>query len=110
MDEIIKDKNKKEEKILDEGLDVKNKNWKMKILLILFVLLIGMDLITFFVFYDINDINDSNNSNYLQCEDGTKNEECSINKPFFCYGGRLLKKSSYCGCPNGLEVDFQDCK
>ncbi len=34
------------------------------------------------------------------CSDGTKYGECSTTKPRYCYGGSLLNKCSFCGCPS----------
>lgn len=37
------------------------------------------------------------------CEDGTFTGYCSVDQPFFCDNGKLIKNCSNCGCPNDLE-------
>lgn len=34
------------------------------------------------------------------CADGTKYGECSTFRPKYCYGGSLLYRCNYCGCPS----------
>lgn len=51
-----------------------------------------------------------NNSNDvdcpIRCEDGTDDQHCSVNKPYFCYlpteQPTLIKWCVHCGCPEGL--------
>ena len=41
----------------------------------------------------------------LKCSDGTKNGQCSINKPLYCDSPILVNRPSMCGCPTG----YGDC-
>ena len=41
----------------------------------------------------------------LACPDETKYGECSSSKPKYCYGGSLISKCSFCGCPIGNSCD-----
>lgn len=49
-------------------------------------------------------------ANLPKCSDGTLYNECSTNKPYYCYEGDLVRKAATCGCPEGYPVNFQDCK
>lgn len=53
-------------------------------LLLIFILL--------FIFLNIKNFKN-------ECFDGTLNNECSETKPYFCENGKLIEKSSICGCP-----------
>jgi len=43
------------------------------------------------------------------CGDGTFNNECSDNLPYFCSEGILIEKASVCGCPNLTETKWNFC-
>jgi len=44
------------------------------------------------------------------CEDGTPNKHCSLNKPFYCSGEILIENASQCGCDNGYRVMGNICE
>lgn len=93
----------------------KNKKSKIKVLVFLILIIIIVDLSTFFYYLypipNFNDFSDNSGDNKeLICKDGTPNEKCSQEKPYYCYNGELVKKAFTCGCPKGYKVDFQDCK
>lgn len=46
----------------------------------------------------------------LKCADETPYNQCSKNKPYYCYNGNLLRNANMCGCPEGYEINFQSCK
>ena len=95
---------------------------EVKVLVILVIILLIIDVLSLYLYYkpDLSGFTDffkfksakaieeSNNSK--QCKDGTFYDNCSKNKPYYCYNGELLKKAANCGCPKGYNVDFQDCK
>ena len=43
------------------------------------------------------------------CGDGTFNNECSDNLPYFCSEGILSEKASVCGCPNLTDINEDFC-
>jgi hypothetical protein len=43
------------------------------------------------------------------CIDKTKNNECSNIKPYFCGSGKLVEKSSVCGCPIYSTIENESC-
>lgn len=43
------------------------------------------------------------------CTDGTLRNACSIEKPLFCYRGKLIENSSKCGCENDLRPYRDRC-
>lgn len=43
------------------------------------------------------------------CGDGTLNETCSENKPYYCSNNVLLEKASFCGCSSDLIVKGDSC-
>jgi hypothetical protein len=45
----------------------------------------------------------------LNCSDGTNNNKCSNNKPFFCRNGSLEEKPTICGCPEGKRLYSNNC-
>jgi hypothetical protein len=120
-DERIKRENK--EKIKDEiyddwqGIDLeKRPSDKIKItinsdLLTKFLLiLIGLGLIIgliFFVFFR-NDVPIF--QVFLNCTDGTNYGKCSNNKPLYCQEGKLINKSSLCGCPVDYKPEGEKCQ
>ncbi|MEK6827631.1 MAG: hypothetical protein AABX99_04065 [Nanoarchaeota archaeon] len=44
-----------------------------------------------------------------KCNDGTKNNECTKIKPYFCSNGHLIKNVSFCGCSNFSSVQGNEC-
>ncbi|MDK2796308.1 MAG: hypothetical protein PWQ22_531 [Archaeoglobaceae archaeon] len=45
-----------------------------------------------------------------KCEDGTVYGSCSINKPYYCLNGTLVKKASICGCSKDEVAKGDDCR
>lgn len=43
------------------------------------------------------------------CSDGTKNQECSIIKPYYCLNGNFIKNSSFCGCSLISKENEEGC-
>ncbi len=122
---------KAEEKINQEKQDsdktdnVFDKKKYVRILVILVIIILVMDIIALVAYYkpDFSGIFKSSSGNNAdsdsspnnvaargECKDGTREGECSRNKPYFCYQGELVKKAAGCGCPSGYKLDFQDCK
>lgn len=59
--------------------------------------------ITLFVFLGIYlgnllNLNESKIFKLESCGDGTFYNTCSLNKPYYCFGGVLIEKASICGC------------
>jgi hypothetical protein len=44
-----------------------------------------------------------------KCSDGTLEKNCSVNKPFYCAGGELLKNAEKCGCPVNSSLSNGNC-
>jgi hypothetical protein len=89
----------------------------LRTIILLIIILIVVDFFSIIVYLSMNNkinFNNSKSDNKVavsgECKDGTKYNECSINKPFFCYEGNLLRKAASCGCPPGYKPDFQECK
>lgn len=78
------------------GKNILAKKYFIIMVFILIVLIFG------FVFFNqgkfIWNISESSNI----CGDGTLNQECSENKPYFCDNGVLTEKASVCDCPKNL--------
>ncbi|MDD5193273.1 MAG: hypothetical protein PHF67_01680 [Candidatus Nanoarchaeia archaeon] len=92
---------------------------EVRVLVILVIILLIIDCLSLYLYYkpDLSDIfkfrsggtiGSPNSSN--KCQDGTAYDNCSKDKPLYCYNGELIKKAATCGCPSGYKVDFQDCK
>lgn len=85
-----------------------------QILVILIVIIVLLDIVFAIAIYHPN-LNFNNSSgdnpslNSEKCSDGTPADQCSKDRPFYCYEGNLIKKAATCGCPNGYAVRFQDC-
>lgn len=89
------------------------------ILVCLIIIILVIDIIALVAYYkpDLSGFIKFNNSgssvdrqnSSSKCSDGTADGSCSKNKPFYCYKGTLIKKSSLCGCPSGYKQDFQSC-
>jgi len=45
----------------------------------------------------------------LKCNDGTPYNQCSSNKPFYCFNGTLIKNISSCGCPIDEVAQNDSC-
>lgn len=95
----------------------------VRVLVILIVILLVVDVISLIAYYkpdiagffksDGKDDSGSNSNGSAvggRCNDGTKEGECSTNKPYFCYEGQLLLNAPACGCPSGYVIDFRSCK
>jgi len=63
-----------------------------------FILII---LIAFFIFFIYKPVH--------FCNDGTKYNECSSIKPYFCANGKIIENVSFCGCYNISEVHENKC-
>ena len=70
----------------------------------------GLFLIITFLFVIILTL--SGSSNFLSslaiwdtCKDGTLNNKCSQEKPFFCSQGSLIKECNTCGCAAGFNCN-----
>ena len=53
-----------------------------------------------------------NSQNYLEgdvCGDGSVYNSCSQVKPYFCSEGKLIESASFCGCPEGFELNGESC-
>ena len=84
-----------------------------KLLIFLIILVVILDATAIFMYYKPNLLHASNSQTEIkegQCEDSTPYNECSKNKPYFCYNGELLEKAFTCGCPPGYRINFQNCK
>ncbi len=90
----------------------------VRTLVILVIILLLMDVIALVAYYkpdifksgsSVTISNPNNSALKGKCSDGTREGECSSDKPYFCYEGNLVKKAAGCGCPAGYKVDFQDC-
>ncbi|HJW96759.1 MAG TPA: hypothetical protein VJ485_01190 [archaeon] len=46
----------------------------------------------------------------IGCNDGTHDEECSANRPYYCNNGVLMEKASVCGCAQGLVLAGDICR
>lgn len=44
-----------------------------------------------------------------RCNDGTIYRECSLQKPYHCSEGNIIKKSSLCGCPENQIASGENC-
>jgi len=44
-----------------------------------------------------------------KCVDGTPYGQCSVNKPKYCEGGKLIDKASFCGCPSDSKISDNHC-
>jgi len=44
------------------------------------------------------------------CEDGTRNGECSLNKPLYCSGETLIESAIQCGCSYGYKASGNTCE
>lgn len=92
---------------------VQKKNKPVKLLIFLITAIIILDVISLFVYFQPQFFSSDASQpteDSSRCKDGTLFNECSQNKPFFCYNGELLEKAFTCGCPKGYVLDFQSCK
>jgi hypothetical protein len=89
------------------------------LLVFLIIVLLIVDVASVVVYYkphiDFSWLKPSGNSikdntQALKCSDGTFYNQCSKNKPYYCYNGQLSKNAYTCGCPAGYNINFQDCK
>ncbi|MBD3362020.1 hypothetical protein GF358_04495 [Candidatus Woesearchaeota archaeon] len=44
-----------------------------------------------------------------RCNDGTLYNECSVQKPYYCLDGNIIKKASVCGCPKNQIASYENC-
>ena len=66
-------------------------------------------IITDFNYFKDYDYNFDYGEPAKKCSDGTRYNECSQSKPYYCEDGNLLKKASICGCTQGLQINGQEC-
>lgn len=45
----------------------------------------------------------------LRCNDGTIYSECSVQKPYYCAEGNIIKKATKCGCPQNYIAENENC-
>ncbi len=127
-EDAFKDKVEKIEKKTEvkETALKKRKRTYIYTLVILIIIILILDLLCVYAYYKPNinlnflkSIKSKANTSYAditgsvgsnKCKDGTPYDQCSKDKPYYCYEGNLLKKAATCGCPSGYRVDFQDCK
>jgi len=75
-----------------------------------FFLIIGLFLIAFLAMGLLFFPSSSESIKPLQkCGDGTFENYCSLNKPYFCSEGILVKNISYCGCPDSFRFSEGKC-
>ncbi|MBI4116851.1 hypothetical protein HY449_03855 [Candidatus Pacearchaeota archaeon] len=80
-------------------------NWRKIIFVIFLVALIAV-----FVFFKTNRETIPYEEKTISCGDGSLNESCSLNKPYYCSGeGILYSNASVCGCPAGMKKDRDVC-
>ncbi len=80
-------------------------NWR-RITFIVFLFI----LIAAFVFFKTNNVTIPEEEKIISCGDGSLNESCSLNKPYYCSGeGVLYSNASVCGCPNGMKKEGDAC-
>lgn len=46
----------------------------------------------------------------LNCSDGTFYDQCSTEKPYYCFNGTIIKNSTECGCPKDYRIKGNDCE
>ncbi len=46
---------------------------------------------------------------FNHCGDETPYDSCSRDKPYYCEGGQLIEKASFCGCPEFLIPNQERC-
>ncbi len=73
--------------------------WSIGLLILLF---------GFFLVYFVSNINLNSNVGHV-CGDNTFYGDCSLNKPYYCEGGLLVKNVEMCGCPEVLEEKNGSC-
>lgn len=89
----------------------KKKRSQIVTLAILVAVLILMDaVIIYYLYNESKSTQEKSKSEVSRCSDQTPYSSCSTEKPYYCVNGELLKKAFTCGCPEGYEVNFQDCK
>jgi hypothetical protein len=124
-----------ENQITKNSSEIKKENLShhdLKVLTILVIILLVIDFSAYFIYYkpeinfdfikniklpqidstsknSINTNNKETSTNTKKCNDGTSYNNCSKDKPKYCYEGELLNKASLCGCPKDYKVSFQDC-
>ena len=94
----------------------------VRTLVILVIILLVIDAVSLIAYYkpdigslfklgDGNKAGTNSNGSAVNgnCKDGTKNGECSTNKPYLCYSGDLVLNAPACGCPSGYKIDFRSC-
>lgn len=80
-------------------------NWRKIVFIIFLVVLIAA-----FVFFKTNRTTIPYEEKIISCGDGSLNESCSLNKPYYCSGeGVLYSNASACGCPAGMKKDGDVC-
>jgi len=98
-EESIPEENKKPER---KSIKKSKKNMPFKSLISTIIILIIIGALIYFLVFP-----------YFfgpKCYDGTREGECSINKPWYCQDQNLIKNSSECGCEEGYTpTKWGDC-
>ncbi|HOW36667.1 MAG TPA: hypothetical protein PLK34_00225 [Candidatus Pacearchaeota archaeon] len=81
-------------------------NTDKKIVLVLSILSLIL-IITLFSFLFLYGLKENEKLNL--CGDGTPYSSCSKDKPYYCESGKLVEKSSLCGCPDFLISKQEKC-
>ena len=101
-----------ENKILESKLIRKEKSRKAKIYLAISLILTVI--IIYFIFFYTHCgsgkyMYDGECIPMVYCFDDTLSPQCSVNKPYRCIDGELIKSASVCGCPDGYSIDENSC-
>ena len=81
------------------------RNYLPIVFLILLVLLLILVVVLFF--YPL-DLTKAEKESLVLCGDSTFYDSCSLDKPYYCSEGILIKKASLCGCEEGQKIG-EDC-
>lgn len=66
-------------------------------------------IISLALFFFVFAVSFQQNKNPLTCGDGTFYSKCSLNKPYYCDSGELVRNATLCGCPDVMEKVDGDC-
>lgn len=95
---------------LKKGGDNSSTSKKKKWALFLFISIAILAFIVFFFIFFIPSYNSNLNMvTFPKCGDGSFYNSCSLEKPYYCSNGSLIKNSSVCGCPNSFSKSDNSC-
>lgn len=77
-------------------------NYEKYLSILIFLIILLLFVFIFFYPFDFS-------KEILLCGDGTSYEECSLNKPYYCFNGTLIEKASLCGCPEIFNEKENSC-